>query len=208
MSDEKAFSGSILRVFEARAKPGCADLLVKKFATTSGDVVRNQPGNLGHFFGKSVSDEDDVFLFVSVWRDLNAVKSRFGDDWKSSSPARVFRTHRRMFRQTLRTEDGLGIRVNSHAAYLGSVPMLKALCVAAPPSDARNVRFGSLADICSAKGHVRFGPKADMNQNGDPPGRRMAGAGTAACRVQRSTGEAAARRCAITRLTASSGRQD
>jgi hypothetical protein len=70
MSDEKAFSGSILRVFEARAKPGCADSLAEKFATTSVDVVRNQPGNQGYFFGKSVSDEDDVLLFVSVWRDL------------------------------------------------------------------------------------------------------------------------------------------
>jgi hypothetical protein len=48
MSDEKAFSGSILRVFEARAKPGCADSLAKKFATTSVDVVGNQPGNQGH----------------------------------------------------------------------------------------------------------------------------------------------------------------
>ena len=77
MSDEKAFRGSILRVFEARAKPGCADSLAKKFATTSVDVVRNQPGNQGHFFGKSVSNEDDVFLFVSVWRDLrNLCKSQ------------------------------------------------------------------------------------------------------------------------------------
>jgi hypothetical protein len=25
----------------------------------------------------------------------------------------------------------------------------------------RNVRFGSLADICSAKGHVRFAPNSD-----------------------------------------------
>jgi heme-degrading monooxygenase HmoA len=80
MSDKKTFSGSIVRVFEARTKPGCADSLVKKFATTSVDVVRNQPGNQGHFFGKSVSEEDDVFLFVSVWRDLNVVKTRFGDD--------------------------------------------------------------------------------------------------------------------------------
>ena len=84
MSDAKAFSGSILRVFEARAKPGCADSLAEKFATTSVDVVRNQPGNQGHFFGKSASDEDDVLLFVSVWRDLNAVQTRFGDDWESS----------------------------------------------------------------------------------------------------------------------------
>jgi len=84
MNDDKTFEGSILRVFEARAKPGCADALVKKFATTSGDVVRNQPGNQGHFFGKSVSGEDNVFVFVSVWRDINAVKARFGDDWESS----------------------------------------------------------------------------------------------------------------------------
>ena len=84
MSDDKTFDGSILRVFEARAKPGCADSLAKKFATTSVDVVRNQPGNQGHFFGKSVSGEDDDFVFVSVWRDLNAVKTRFGDDLESS----------------------------------------------------------------------------------------------------------------------------
>ena len=68
MSDKKAFSGSILRVFEARAKPGYADSLAKKFATTSVDVVRNQPGNQGHFFGRSVSDEDDVFLSNTSYR--------------------------------------------------------------------------------------------------------------------------------------------
>ncbi|HTP82346.1 MAG TPA: antibiotic biosynthesis monooxygenase [Alphaproteobacteria bacterium] len=84
MIDEKAFSGSILRMFEARAKPGCADSLAQKFATTSIDVVRNQPGNQGHFFGKGVSAEDNRFLFVSVWRDLSAVKTRFGDDWEGS----------------------------------------------------------------------------------------------------------------------------
>jgi hypothetical protein len=50
MSKDNTFSGSILRIFEARAKPGCADSLAKKFATTSVDVVRNQPGNQGHFF--------------------------------------------------------------------------------------------------------------------------------------------------------------
>ena len=110
MSDKKAFSGSILRVFEARAKPGCADSLAKKFATTSVDVVRNQPGNQGHFFGKSVSDEDDVFLFVSVWRDLNAVKTRFGDDWESSFlPPGYSELIEECSIKTLRTEDGLAV---------------------------------------------------------------------------------------------------
>jgi hypothetical protein len=84
MSDYKTFSGSILRVFEARAKQGCADTLAKKLATTSVDVVRNQPGNQGHFFGKSISDENDVFVFVSVWKDLVSIKTLFGEEWESS----------------------------------------------------------------------------------------------------------------------------
>lgn len=84
MSDDKTFSGSILRVFEARAKHGCADALAKKLATTSVDVIRNQPGNQGHFFGKSISDESDVFVFVSVWKDLASIKRRFGEEWESS----------------------------------------------------------------------------------------------------------------------------
>lgn len=84
MSDDKTFSGSILRVFEARAKQGCADTLAKKLATTSVDVVRSQPGNQGYFFGKSISDENDVFVFVSVWKDLVSIKKLFGEEWESS----------------------------------------------------------------------------------------------------------------------------
>ena len=66
MSDQKTFSGSILRIFEARAKPGCADALAKKFATTSVDVVKDQSGNQRYFFGKSISGEDDVLVPVAV----------------------------------------------------------------------------------------------------------------------------------------------
>ena len=38
-------------------------------------------------------------------------------------------------------------------------------CTVKPPRAAKqlgNVRFGSKADMCSAKGHVRFVPKADI----------------------------------------------
>jgi hypothetical protein len=31
----------------------------------------------------------------------------------------------------------------------------------------QNVRFGSKADICSAKGHVRFTPNSDIDQRID-----------------------------------------
>jgi quinol monooxygenase YgiN len=83
MSNDKTFSGSILRVFEARAKQGCADALSKKFATISIDVVRNKSGNQGYFFGNSILDESD-FVFVSVWKDLASIRKLFGEEWQSS----------------------------------------------------------------------------------------------------------------------------
>ena len=77
-------SGSVLRVFEARSKTGCAETLAEKFTTTSVEVVQGQPGNQGYFFGRSIQSEDDVFMFVSVWKDLAAIKVLFGEDWESS----------------------------------------------------------------------------------------------------------------------------
>ena len=83
MKHEHESSGPILRVFEARAKPGRADDLAQKFATTSADVVRTQPGNGGYFFGPGIEDEN-VLVFASIWSDMNAVKNRFGADWRNS----------------------------------------------------------------------------------------------------------------------------
>ena len=84
MQHEKATGGPIMRLFEARAKEGRGDELAQKFATTSVEVVRDKPGNEGFFFGQSVAGENDVFVFASVWKDLDAVKERFGADWQSS----------------------------------------------------------------------------------------------------------------------------
>ena len=38
----------------------------------------------GYFFGQQIAAEEETVLFASVWRDLDAVKARFGDDWESS----------------------------------------------------------------------------------------------------------------------------
>ncbi len=84
MQGSKDASGPIMRLFEARAKQGCADELARKFATVSVEVVRNKPGNVGYFFGPAVENDNEVFVFVSVWKDLKAVKDRFGADWQSS----------------------------------------------------------------------------------------------------------------------------
>jgi quinol monooxygenase YgiN len=76
--------GPILRLFEARAKSGSGDKLAKQFETTSASVVRGEPGNRGYFFGRTTVDEGQTLLFASLWVDLDAVKARFGVNWKSS----------------------------------------------------------------------------------------------------------------------------
>ena len=75
---------AILRVFDVRARSGKVDILKQKLSDTSVDVVKNEPGNLGYFFGESLSSDENDLVFISVWRDLDAVKSRFGDQWQVS----------------------------------------------------------------------------------------------------------------------------
>lgn len=77
-------SGPVLRVFEVQTKPGRAAELIDKFGDTSAKVVQGHPGNLGYFFGHSVGTDDDYVVFTSVWRDLNAVRARFGETWQES----------------------------------------------------------------------------------------------------------------------------
>ena len=84
MQDAKADNGPVLRLFEVRTRPGCADELMRNFATTSADVVRDNPGNEGYFFGRGAGGDDDVVFFASLWRNLDAIKERFGEDWQSS----------------------------------------------------------------------------------------------------------------------------
>ena len=84
MEDRKPHSAPIMRLFQVRAKPGCAAELIRKFAITSADVVRGEPGNRGYFFGHGISSDDDYVVFASIWQDLDAVKARFGDAWQTS----------------------------------------------------------------------------------------------------------------------------
>lgn len=75
---------SILRVFDVRAKPGKAELLKQKLSDTSVSVVRGKPGNLGYFFGENISSDGSDLVFISVWENLESIKSLFGDDWEKS----------------------------------------------------------------------------------------------------------------------------
>lgn len=77
-------SKSILRVFEVRAKPGKAALLKQKLSDTSVSVVKDKPGNLGYFFGANISSDENDLVFISVWKDLDSIKSNFGKSWEQS----------------------------------------------------------------------------------------------------------------------------
>ena len=77
-------SKSILRIFEVRAKPGNAEILKQKLADTSVSVVNGKPGNLGYFFGKNLSADENDLVFISVWKDLESIKSLFGKEWEES----------------------------------------------------------------------------------------------------------------------------
>lgn len=74
----------ILRIFEVQSKPGCAAVLLDKFATTSAQVVQDEPGNQGYFFGSEMPAEAGRVMFVSVWKNLAAVQARFGETWQDS----------------------------------------------------------------------------------------------------------------------------
>ena len=84
MTNETTNSGPILRLFQVNTKPGCAAELTAKFGVTSAEVVQGHPGNQGYFFGHGDGSDEDYVVFTSVWRDLDAVKARFGDAWRQS----------------------------------------------------------------------------------------------------------------------------
>ncbi len=77
-------NGAIFRVFDVRAKPGKVDRLRQKLSDTSVSVVKGQPGNLGYFFGTNFSSDASDLVFISVWKDIESIQSRFGEQWEES----------------------------------------------------------------------------------------------------------------------------
>jgi quinol monooxygenase YgiN len=74
----------IIRVFRARARQGCDRALADKLATSSIEVVQAQPGFLGHLAAGPANERQHEFIFASIWADADAVKARFGEQWRVS----------------------------------------------------------------------------------------------------------------------------
>jgi quinol monooxygenase YgiN len=72
----------IIRIFRARARQGCKEALADKLATSSVQAVRGQPGFLGFLAAGPANDIQHEFIFASIWTDADALKARFGHEWR------------------------------------------------------------------------------------------------------------------------------
>ena len=88
MSENESYelrpSVPMVRVFRARARQGCERALADKLATSSVEVVQGQPGFLGHLVAGPASEHQREFIFASIWANADAVKARFGGQWRAS----------------------------------------------------------------------------------------------------------------------------
>jgi quinol monooxygenase YgiN len=88
MSENESYelrpSVPIIRVFRARARQGCERALADKLATSSVEVVKGQPGFLGYLVAGPASEHQHEFIFASIWVNADAVKARFGEEWRVS----------------------------------------------------------------------------------------------------------------------------
>jgi hypothetical protein len=58
--------------------------LADKLATSSVEVVQGQPGFLGYLVAAPASEHQHEFIFASIWANADAVKARFGEEWRVS----------------------------------------------------------------------------------------------------------------------------
>ena len=88
MSENESYelrpSVPIIRVFRARARQGCERALADKLATSSVEVVQGQLGSLGYLVAGPANEHRREFIFASIWADADAVKTRFGKEWRVS----------------------------------------------------------------------------------------------------------------------------
>ena len=74
----------IARIFRATAAPGCRDELLRRFHSSSAALVNGKVGCLGYRVLEPIDASAPGVVFESIWRDLDAVKLAFGDEWQKS----------------------------------------------------------------------------------------------------------------------------
>ncbi len=74
----------LVRIFKARARPGRERELADKLSTTSAALVRDNAGLVTYLAGGPSQAGDRDFVFITIWRDFNAMKEFFGAEWPRS----------------------------------------------------------------------------------------------------------------------------
>ena len=71
----------IVRVFRAKARPGKQDDFLEKARRLSVPLVESSKGLIAYFGGKPLNAGGNEFVMVSIWRNLEDLKSFAGEDW-------------------------------------------------------------------------------------------------------------------------------
>lgn len=71
----------ILRVFRARLKPGARQAFEQLVTDVSIPLMQSQPGMVTLHVGRPLPEFPDDFVFVTVWKDLESLKSFAGEHW-------------------------------------------------------------------------------------------------------------------------------
>ncbi len=74
----------ILRIFRARARPGCASELERVVRERGVPNIARREGLLSLFLGRPDDGDDRDLVLVSVWRDVEALRAFKGDAWKEA----------------------------------------------------------------------------------------------------------------------------
>jgi hypothetical protein len=78
----------IIRVFRARTKPGHTGAELARMAkeVTIPSSLEGERGLLARYAGTGLGETGEEFTVITVWEDLNTLKTTMaGDDWESPS---------------------------------------------------------------------------------------------------------------------------
>ena len=73
----------IVRVFRAVIRQGRIADFKNMVKEQSIPWLKSSEGMLGYFAGEPFDDNDREFTMVTLWRDLESVKTFCGDDWNN-----------------------------------------------------------------------------------------------------------------------------
>lgn len=74
----------LLRVFKIEIVSEFRNEFEEKFKVIALGLVDGKKGLLSAEIGKSVDTDDNEYLMISIWKDLEALREFTGDDWKEA----------------------------------------------------------------------------------------------------------------------------